>query len=238
LADKASQLILAALGRAVADSSGLPLHGGKGGSALFAGTAVGKLAAQRCKDEGYLQTVRTETRGKSTFDICAITEKGMAHLLAQVSPKRVLEDFIRVLDSRQSQASELVASARGMETALGTLKTAAEKVLYQVHQPPTAPGPVASTNGTYSAELDLLRFLNRRQDSASIEDCPLPELFRHARQSAPNLTIGQFHDQLRRLSDQERIYLHPWTGPLYAIPEPPYALLIGHEIAYYASARR
>src|SRR5207253_3253303 len=144
----------------------------------------------------------------------AITEKGMAHLLAQVSPKQVLEDFIRVLDARQSQASELLASARGMQTALDTLKTAAEKVLHQVHQPPTIPAAIVSTNGAHSAELDLLRFLNRRQDSASIEDCPLPELFRHARQSTPNLTIGQFHDQLRRLSDQERIYLHPWTGPL------------------------
>ena len=28
-----------------------------------------------------------------------------------------------------------------------------------------------------------------------------------------------------------------WTGPLYAIPEPPLALLVGHEIAYYASPR-
>ena len=38
--------------------------------------------------------------------------------------------------------------------------------------------------------------------------------------------------------DLGKIYLHPWTGPLYDIPEPPYALLIGHEIAYYASIRK
>ncbi len=34
-----------------------------------------------------------------------------------------------------------------------------------------------------------------------------------------------------------RIYVHPWTGPLHELPEPAYALLVGHEIAYYASLR-
>jgi hypothetical protein len=62
-------------------------------------------------------------------------------------------------------------------------------------------------------------------------------LFGQARQASPGLTIGQFQDGLRRLLDAGHIYLHPWTGPLYDIPEPPYALLIGHEIAYYASIR-
>ena len=53
----------------------------------------------------------------------------------------------------------------------------------------------------------------------------------------PSLTIGQFHDSLRRLHEMEKIYLHPWTGPLYEIPEPACALLVGHEVAYYASVR-
>jgi len=30
----------------------------------------------------------------------------------------------------------------------------------------------------------------------------------------------------------------PWTGPLYDLPEPHFALLVGHEVAYYASSRR
>ena len=83
----------------------------------------------------------------------------------------------------------------------------------------------------------VLSYLGRRQDAGATEDCPLPELFRHARLSSPGLTIGHFHDGLRRLLDAGHIYLHPWTGPLYALPEPPYALLVGHEIAYYASKR-
>ena len=70
-----------------------------------------------------------------------------------------------------------------------------------------------------------------------IGDCPLPELWRGARATSPGLTIGQFHDALRQLSDERVLSLHPWTGPLYEMPEPETALLAGHEIAYYASGR-
>jgi hypothetical protein len=83
----------------------------------------------------------------------------------------------------------------------------------------------------------ILSHLARRDEAGASEDCPLPELFREARQSAPHLTIGRFHDGLRSLCDAGQIYLHPWTGPLYALPEPRYALLAGHEVAYYASQR-
>jgi hypothetical protein len=65
----------------------------------------------------------------------------------------------------------------------------------------------------------------------------LPELFRRLRDAYPSLTVGQFHDRLRLLHRGEKIYLHPWTGPLYELPEPACALLVGHEIAYYASLR-
>ena len=74
-------------------------------------------------------------------------------------------------------------------------------------------------------------------DADALSDCPLPELYRRLRSDSPRLTIGQFHDRLRRMHQDEQIYLHPWTGPLYALPEPAYALLVGHEIAYYASLR-
>ena len=67
------------------------------------------------------------------------------------------------------------------------------------------------------------------------EDCPLPELLRSLNDPQPSL--GEFHDCLRKLHADGAIYLHPWTGPLYAVPEPACALLVGHGIAYYASIR-
>ncbi len=75
------------------------------------------------------------------------------------------------------------------------------------------------------------------QDADALGDCPLPELFRRLHADDPVLTIGQFHDRLRLLHQGGKIHLHPWTGPLYEMPEPAYALLVGHEIAYYASLR-
>jgi hypothetical protein len=73
--------------------------------------------------------------------------------------------------------------------------------------------------------------------SSSSGDCPLPELYRRLTERHAGLSIGRFHDLLRHLHDSHRVYLHPWTGPLYELPEPPLALLVGHEVAYYASPR-
>ena len=64
----------------------------------------------------------------------------------------------------------------------------------------------------------------------------VPDLYRKL-ESANMVSVGSFHDALRQLHEDEQIYLHPWTGPLYALPEPAFALMVGHEVAYYASIR-
>jgi hypothetical protein len=235
MADRPTQLLLDGLGRAAADPAGLPLFGGKSSAGLFPATAPGRAAAQRCKDEGFLRVVRTDGRGKAPLDVCAVTDKGLAYLLSQASPRQVLEDFIRALDARHAQAGELLAAVRQMQAGLDALKLSAENVLSQLRQ------AAAPANGSADASASwpeaALAYLARRQEAGASEDCPLPDLFRHARLTAPGLTVGQFHDGLRRLHEAGHVYLHPWTGPLYALPEPPYALLVGHEIAYYASKR-
>jgi hypothetical protein len=96
-----------------------------------------------------------------------------------------------------------------------------------------APAPVT----TPSVEQALLTQLERWQSGAS-EDCPLPELFRRVGGEVAGLTLGAFHDALRHLHDLGRVYLHPWAGPLYDLPEPPCALLVGHVVAYYASTKK
>jgi DNA-binding PadR family transcriptional regulator len=68
-------------------------------------------------------------------------------------------------------------------------------------------------------------------------DCPLPDLFRALSALDPAPSIGAFHDCLRKLHADGTVSLPAWTGPLYAMPEPAYALLVGHGIAYYASLR-
>jgi hypothetical protein len=244
LADKSTAMVVAALSRAIADPQGLALFSKKDGAGLFSGTSGGKLAAQRAKDDGYLQAIRTEKRGKGLDEICAITEKGVVYLLSQVSPKQILEDFIRSLESKQGQTGELLANVQHMRQAIDSLKLTAERVLAKVHSPQLAPNGQTCSNGKFSAngdhtlDQDLLKLLARWNETGASEDCPLPSLYRQLAEICPHLSIGQFHDQLRQLHDQEWIYLHPWTGPLYSIPEPAYALLVGHEVAYYASLRK
>jgi hypothetical protein len=265
VADKSSQLLLAALTRAAAEAAGVPLHGNKAAPGLFPTTAPGKQAAQRSLDEGYLRAVgadraATPDAGRTrtlTAPLCTITDKGLDHLLSQVSPRQVLEDFVRVLESREKQVGQLIALARQMQTSLEQLRAAIAPVLEEVARKSVLPAPADRLgNGTGDLkglfhefrqdkpaddrELDdfLLEQLGRWSSSGASEDCPLPELFRQAQSKEPDLTIGRFHDKLRALQDQGRIYLHPWTGPLYDIPEPPNALLTGHEVAYYASLRK
>jgi hypothetical protein len=239
LVDKSTSLILDALNRAVADPAGVLLHGNRKTSGLFAISSSAKQLAQRCKDDGLLRVVNAKTKGKSVQETCAITEKGIAYLLSQVSPKQVLEELVRTLQSRQVQVEDLVSAAKEWHHGLYALQGTIQKVLEQIrkHGEAVTSGPQPARNGAETWLAEVLALLTVWQASVTSTDCPLPDLYGSAKQATPSLTIGVFHDGLRRLHDQEQIYLHPWTGPLYEIPEPQYALLIGHEIAYYASRR-
>jgi hypothetical protein len=249
--DKSSQMVLSALSKAVADPGGLPLHGRRSAPGLFPATSSGKQAARRCLDEGFLRPVEPE----AVKPRCVITDKGVCYLLAQVSPRQVLEDFVRVLEARQAQFDGLLVAAREAGAGLDALRTNAERVLQVVARAekpaslsalfnsfrgPACGGchpPDHGMNGIPAPDAALLTHLTEWQESGAAEDCPLPDLYRACAAAVPGVSVGCFHDALRRLQHAERIYLHPWTGPLYDLPEPPFALLVGHEVAYYANAR-
>lgn len=239
MADTSTQLILDALRRAVAEPMGLPLFAGRARPGLFANAARARQAAQRCKDDALLGVVRTGSDNRSSYEVCTITEKGLAYLLEQTSPKGVLHDLAGGLAKQQEQLGELVDTAKQTQANIAALKTVVDKVLQQIHHaaPRSSDNGVVTRNGTEPWMPLLLSHLHHRENSKATDDCPLPVLFRAGQSACAELTIGLFHDGLRRLHDEGRIYLHPWTGPLSEIPEPPYALLVGHEIAYYASLR-
>jgi hypothetical protein len=189
----------------------------------------------------------------------------MSFLLQEANPRQVLEDLVRALEARQVQTGELIKLASQMRADILQLTTTVDRVLQQVPRTesltasfqmqaavngdrlpsePMAPRPGGSPRRSPTAEhvADLHRAivsrLDRWQASGASEDYPVAQLFRHLQEAIPGLTIGRFHDALRDLHDAERIYLHPWTGPLHDLPEPAFALLVGHLIAYYASSRQ
>ena len=218
MADKSTQLVIAALTRAAADPGGVPLFAARGEAGLFPSTPAGKLAAQKARDEGHLQA-GDDAR-------CTITGRGLEHLLGQVSPRQVLEDFVRVLESRSAQVAQMAAGLDALRAMLRPVLDRAaaasdlKAVFRQFHDAPHDPAPV------------LGELLARWSGPG---DCPLPELFKRAGERLPGLALGAFHDALRRMHRAGCAYLHPWTGPLYSMPEPACALLVGHEVAYYAS---
>jgi hypothetical protein len=234
LADKSTQLVLKALSRAALDPAGLPLFSQKSGPGLFSATTVARQAAERCKEQDLLRVVRTEARGKTVQEVCAITPKGLDHLLTQSNPRNVLEDLLRAVEAREQQLSEILGVLRQTQTCLQGLRGLAATVMQHVEQPEQA------THSTSIATLtqEVLKYLDDWRTGNASKDCPLPALFRALTAKTPEPTIGQFHDALRELREQGLIYLHPWTGPLYDLPEPALAVLAGHEVAYYASLRQ
>lgn len=244
MADKSTQLILDALTRAVAEPSGVPLHVQKSGPGLFPTTALARTAADRAKSEGLLQNLEPETKGR---EVVAITEKGRHFLAHQQSPRQVLEDFVRILEDRQTAVQELSRNVSEMSAGLAALRLVVEQVLPRLTESHTLNGQ--AMNGTLTrprptatAANDALiadvksQLAEWHATAGAAHDCPLPDLFRRL-DSADQASVGQFHDALRQLHDDHQIYLHPWTGPLYALPEPAFALMVGHEVAFYASIR-
>ncbi len=241
MADAVHSLVIDALHRAAAAPGGAALFAGKGTVGLFASSAVGRRAAQHCKDHGFLTVTRTEARGKSQVEYCAVTDKGMAFLLDGANPRCVLEAMLHALDARRADQAELLEQTRRTQAALDAMQATLAKVLARCDDAGTTfPGRPAQK--LYAAPLEeirarILEHLERWRDTGSLDDCPLPEMFQRLEKSVAGLTVGFYHDALRDLHEQERVFLHPWTGPLYELPEPALALLVGHEIAYYASLR-
>jgi DNA-binding PadR family transcriptional regulator len=265
VADKLTQQITDALSKAAADPAGLPLYAGKSEVGLFPATA--KPAAQKCLADGLVKAVGTETKGKTARERYALTEAGWERLLDAVNPKQVLEDFVRVLEARQGEVGELLTTARRMADSLQRLKDAAARVLPRViatriddtislnaessERSAGAASRLRGLNGVHhmngtavladpAADLAagvLARLADWASSANAGEDCPLPELYRALSVLDPAPSIGAFHDVLRKLHAAGTVYLHPWTGPLYALPEPALALLVGHNVAYYASPR-
>jgi hypothetical protein len=209
VADSLSHLVFGALSRAAAEPSGLPLFAGKAGPGLLPKVAASKAVADRLLAEGLLA---------GPPESATLTAKGRNYLIEHANPRAVVEDFVRVLEARQGDVDQLLTAAQAMAEHLRGLRAAADAVLPKV----------LSAKLPTDALPELI--VQKLQSAPPGHDCPLPDLYR---QLPGPPSIGQFHDALRALHATGRAVLHPWTGPLYAMPEPALALLAGHEIMYY-----
>ena len=228
MADRLQQLVLDGLNHAIAEPLGRPLLPARGRPGLFARSAAGKQAAQHCEDAGYLRRATD-----SEDDVWAITDEGLAFVLSQTSPRHAVDQLCKSIDARGRQLTELVAKVAECQDALQATETQVAALAGHVNNGHANP----AVNGAAAWQLQVLEFVRAWPSEHGEADCPLPVMYNHARKVNPRVTIGQFHDALRRWHEGGRIYLHPWTGPLHDLPTPGCCLLVGHVVAYYASPR-
>ncbi|MFO0946625.1 MAG: hypothetical protein U1D30_11865 [Planctomycetota bacterium] len=159
---------------------------------------------------------------------CRLTESGRSWLLEKESPRVLLEDLLR---ASELQGDELRRMSMTLEEMRGQFQRQS--------------GEIRAVLGSLAGEVNLPRtdqwietLLANHEHTASAADRSLAELFFDLRRTSPRLTVGQFHDAIRSLHEAGRIRLSPWTGPLYQLPEPGLALLIGHEVLYYVRLGR
>lgn len=225
------RVLLDGLRRALAAPAGLPLQGAKAGAALFGASAASRAAAQRCRSEGLVSVLRTESRGPQKREICALSERGLSFLVIELGPADAVRDLSSAISAYSAEVGALSSAAARLQTTLNGLRRAVETTLVRL-----APADARlAADGNADWIQAVFRHLERRAEAGATGDCPLPELFGHARRADADLSVGRFHDGLRLLYAEGRMGLQPWTGPLYELPEPELALLVGHEVAYYAS---
>jgi hypothetical protein len=215
---------------------------------MFPASASGREAAKVAQQLGFVRPLTEQINGKQTARLWTISEVGRAHWLKQSDPRRAVQALADGIAACRRELAELGKRADGCRDYLSRLSFAVENAFSNSKgtAPLTLPSPPEpegegnrsrkawSGNGAGATEAanTILECLRAWHEAG---DCPLPALFEKVKAGCPDISLGAFHDALRSLRDRAAIHLHPWTGPLYELPDPTVALLAGHEIAYYAS---
>lgn len=154
---------------------------------------------------------------------------GRAELLRREGTLDLLEDLVRAADRAGERLERMEAGVRRQRELLRDQTGFLRRLLADPHG-------VADPDERDARLLDLIEEMEDGL-SPGAADPTLAELMRRALAVDASWSIGLVHDSLRRLHAAERIRLSPWTGPLYGVPEPAVAMLIGHEVLYYVRLR-
>ncbi len=247
--DKVTLALLEALRRALAEPGEAPIAKVGDRPGLFAGKSGNQAeAAARAKQHGFLEIVRTETKGKSTIEWVRITPAGVNFLHDHESPQRALADLKELLEINQQAipawlgemqdalrqiSNRLSQDAERWTQQLDALRQRVAEALQKAESPETS-----LSNGLMSVvpwAADALAYLDRRQGVANAGPCPIRELFAAIKEAHPVLSLTVFHNGLRRLQDGRVVRLLPWTDDSRPLSEPEYALLDGGAVLYFVS---
>src|SRR5262249_36563306 len=123
-----------------------------------------------------------------------------------------------------------------MNKALKRLDVLAERVEEALRRSgAVGAAPPNGVAGTGRGASRGMEYVEQRQSAGAKHECPLPELFTVLRENHPELSIVDFQDGLRRMSDHKAIRLLPLTNGNGSQPEPEYIMCDGPELLYYVS---
>jgi DNA-binding PadR family transcriptional regulator len=225
---------------ALASSLGDPapkLLTGKGTEGFFKGTAAAvKPLVELSLSEGWLEDTGEKTAGKNPKSLYRVTPKGRQAILDNNPTRKLLETLDQ---STKSQLGQL----QGVSAVLKSLSGAIQDVLEKVKNapPPTlAVGPQfngnGSTNGHAPADEVQRQIITRIRNHSIHNPITLPELFKELNARWPELSLGEFHDCVRRLWKQGQIKLGPYTRSYGVIASDYEAMFLDGQVMYYAFA--
>jgi hypothetical protein len=248
-ADKTTLAVIEALKQGMAQPGEHRLYKSGKLAGLFPGRTGAHIeaAAQALRD-GFLEVVRTETKGKAPVEWVKLTQKGMDFLLSHESPARAMDELREALEmtkeglpawlaqirrSFQEQADKLVDEVK---TVLGRLESLSIRISEALQRAEaSAPKLPAKETTAFPWALEALTYLDRRKDGGAPSPCPLPDLFAAVRARDHDLTMNGFHAGLRSMQERGVLELLPFAGSPEELPEPEYALLDGTTMYYYVT---
>ncbi|MCS6850293.1 MAG: FUSC family protein [Gemmataceae bacterium] len=246
--DKVTESIVAALKEALATPGEQRLFRAGKLAGLFPGRGgVHAAAARQALRDGLLETVRTETKGKTVIEWVRLTPRGVEFLHAHESPLAVLRDVRALLQNTREGIPAWLADVcrqleelnRRLAADIGRVAQQLEALTHRVEEAlrraalltPTLPD--GSDAVPWARE--VVQYLERRQAVGAAGECPLPELFAALKANHPELSLVAFHDGLRWLRDLKAIRLLPFPSPPTQLTEPEYALPDGAEVLYFVA---
>jgi hypothetical protein len=247
--DKVTPILLEALKEGLATPGEHRLYrSGKLAGLIPGRSGANAEAAARALREGLIETVRTETKGKTAIDWVRVTPKAVDFLHEHESPLRALEDLREELRATKEHvpawseearrnlgalAERLAEDSARMLQRIEVLSGRVEEALRRLALlGPHLPDGVAKA--VPWAE-EALAYLDRRRAGGATTPCPLSDLFSVLAGCQNEFTIARFHDGLRRLHERRLVQLLPATAVAGDAPPAEYAFFDGGNVYYYVT---
>jgi hypothetical protein len=246
--DRVTEILMTALKEALLDPGGehrLYRSGKLDGLFPSKAGASGDAAARAVRDS-LVEVVRSETRGKTVLDWVRLTARGVDFVHEQESPVHALHELRDVLRANQQALpvwlesmraglaaldERLALDARKWTQRLDALALRVDTALKRLEDARQPLPPELESDQPWV--VDAVNYLDRRRDGGAPGDCPLPELFTSLARQHNGLSIGAFHEGLRRLGEHRLVRLSSAASHA-ELAQPEFALLRDGEVLYYA----